>query len=524
MITVDVEAQPRRARDAPLERLVWGRFPNGSWGIGEMMDLAEKHGIPLTMFLDYAEEHLYGESLLDVGREIHSRGHDLQLHLHQQFLSDDFYAASNVTRVRSLTDVSVDAARALVEFVCDAHRRTVGEAPLAFRGGGYQYNGTLLGELKAHGVRLDSSCNPARTNQPMKLGARAQFQWNGGPFEVPISTLERFRGSSVFAEHNFNSMIFMKHPVEDGVKGHLEFLDQFYAEHGEDAIATLVMHSWSLLRLDTAGEFSSPIPDGLIRLSRLFERIVDDVEVITAGQAIQLIDAGESAGEVVSFAAGADVRTDPSCSICGARRSEFRDSDAAGRRCRCGSLERQRVFADLYRSRGFDLAGVKLLAVAPSDSERLLFERYGVRSVTSVDIRPEVAADMHVDICDMPEIDSNSFDAVFASFVLSHTYDPDRALAEFTRVLRPGGRMYLSDPVRFSAPTLEFADDDKIGAWYGGEALERHQVGRFRHFGENDLTERIGRHLDVQAFVAVDSPTGSQVVWHLGTRPWSGVS
>jgi len=52
MIPVDVEAQPRRAPEAPLERLIWGRLPEGQAGIAEMMDIAERHGVALTMFLD----------------------------------------------------------------------------------------------------------------------------------------------------------------------------------------------------------------------------------------------------------------------------------------------------------------------------------------------------------------------------------------------------------------------------------------------------------------------------------------
>jgi SAM-dependent methyltransferase len=528
MITIDVEAQPKRANSAPLERLIWGRFPEGSWGLGEMMNVAERQGVPLTMFLDYAEEHLYGEQLLDVGREIHRRGHDLQLHLHQQFLAAEFYASHYLEPVRNLTDVSVDAARALVDFMCDAHERAVGEKPVAFRGGGYRYNGALLSELMAHGVKLDSSCNPARDSQPMRLGARAQFKWEKGPFEVPISMVERFRGSSAFAEHNFNSMVFLKHPPAESVQRHLEFLDQFYDDFGDDAIAVLVMHSWSLLQLDEKGVYSRPIPDGLERLELLFERLAREVEPIASSRMVELIDSGEvPAGETIPFSPGADVSRSAQkrlvaslgarCSVCGTPRKEFSDADMAGRRCRCGSLERQRVFAELCRSQGFDLSGAELLAVAPSKSELAMFELYCVANVTSVDIRPEVNADLQVDICDMQQVADDSFDVVFSSFVLSHTYDPDRALAEFARVLRPGGKLYLSDPVRTTGPTREFVEPDKISAWYGPEALEKHRVGRFRHFSKEDLTGMIGRYLDVQEFAAADPPTGTCVVWYQGT-------
>lgn len=42
--------------------------------------------------------------------------------------------------------------------------------------------------------------------------------------------------------------------------------------------------------------------------------------------------------------------------------------------------------------------------------------------------------------------DSNSFDAVFCTEVLEHTLNPDKAVAECVRVLKPGGRLVLSVP------------------------------------------------------------------------------
>jgi hypothetical protein len=70
-----------------------------------MMDIADKCGLQLTMFLDYCEEHLYGEALLDVGREIHYRGHDLQLHAHIDFMKRDFWATHGIPSESSLNEL-----------------------------------------------------------------------------------------------------------------------------------------------------------------------------------------------------------------------------------------------------------------------------------------------------------------------------------------------------------------------------------------------------------------------------------
>ena len=53
--------------------------------------------------------------------------------------------------------------------------------------------------------------------------------------------------------------------------------------------------------------------------------------------------------------------------------------------------------------------------------------------------------DLVCDITAIPEPDA-SFDAVLCSEVLEHVPDPTRALDEFARLLRPGGRLLLTAP------------------------------------------------------------------------------
>jgi hypothetical protein len=96
MITVDVEAQPARARDKHVDRLIWGTHPEGRAGIREMMSIAEASDVRLTMFLDWAETDLYGKYIDEVGREIDERGHDLQLHVHADFFSEQFWRRHDV--------------------------------------------------------------------------------------------------------------------------------------------------------------------------------------------------------------------------------------------------------------------------------------------------------------------------------------------------------------------------------------------------------------------------------------------
>jgi SAM-dependent methyltransferase len=71
----------------------------------------------------------------------------------------------------------------------------------------------------------------------------------------------------------------------------------------------------------------------------------------------------------------------------------------------------------------------------------------------------------------------HSFDAVVATLVFCSIPDPDRALAEVARVLRPGGRFYNIDHVRCDQPLIGALMDVAAPAWKAvtfGCNLNRH--------------------------------------------------
>lgn len=88
ILTVDVEAWDMRAPDRPVDTLIYGRINGAEWGIGRMMDIADRHGVKMTFFLDFTEVELYGDEIIEAGKYIDGRGHDLQLHCHYEVLVD----------------------------------------------------------------------------------------------------------------------------------------------------------------------------------------------------------------------------------------------------------------------------------------------------------------------------------------------------------------------------------------------------------------------------------------------------
>jgi ubiquinone/menaquinone biosynthesis C-methylase UbiE len=78
---------------------------------------------------------------------------------------------------------------------------------------------------------------------------------------------------------------------------------------------------------------------------------------------------------------------------------------------------------------------------------------------------------------ELPFTDS-SFDAVVLADVIEHIPRADRAVAEFARVLRPGGRLVMATPDRGVLETIERVDRVAISAVSGMRAAARRVLGR----------------------------------------------
>ena len=78
-----------------------------------------------------------------------------------------------------------------------------------------------------------------------------------------------------------------------------------------------------------------------------------------------------------------------------------------------------------------------------------------------------------------------SFDAVVADSLLEHLDDPSRALREWRRVLRPGGRLILWSPNRYTLTT-----DPHLGLWGLGWLPRRALPAYLRLRGRSDWVPR----------------------------------
>jgi ubiquinone/menaquinone biosynthesis C-methylase UbiE len=116
--------------------------------------------------------------------------------------------------------------------------------------------------------------------------------------------------------------------------------------------------------------------------------------------------------------------------------------------------------------------------IDPSDELRALAAAAPRPAGLAVDIRPGVAEQL-------PFADA-SFDTVLCTFTLCSAADPQRALAEARRVLRPGGRFLFCEHGRAPDPGVQRWQERLDPVWrrlFGGCHLSRPVGGAIaRHF------------------------------------------
>jgi SAM-dependent methyltransferase len=120
--------------------------------------------------------------------------------------------------------------------------------------------------------------------------------------------------------------------------------------------------------------------------------------------------------------------------------------------------ERRPILDFMIRAAREVIPGARVLDVGAGDApNRELFDHV---AYTTVDWEHSVHEDLPaVDITaaadDLP-LDDRSFDAALLTQVLEHVAEPREVLAELYRVLRPGGRLYMTAPLVWELHELPF--------------------------------------------------------------------
>jgi glycosyltransferase involved in cell wall biosynthesis/SAM-dependent methyltransferase len=125
----------------------------------------------------------------------------------------------------------------------------------------------------------------------------------------------------------------------------------------------------------------------------------------------------------------------------------------------CGATDRDRLFAcylERRLPRSDDENQVMLLDIAPSVPLSSLIKKFKKVTHHTADLQIK-NVDFTVDISNMPEVVSNSYDVLICSHVLEHVNDDKKALSELFRVLKPGGWGLILVPIIL---TIDQIDED----------------------------------------------------------------
>lgn len=251
LITIDAEAQPKRAPQDHIDRLIWGRHEKGNAGIGEMCAAADDVGAKLVYFVDACGVYLHGEPFAEAVRYLTHAGHDVQLHTHSEFLPASFWEERGfASRPALLNEYDEERSIFTIRFFSDYLANITGKPIIAFRAGSFRWNhGTLKaqGEL---GIPLSFN-NSMRAYMdgvcPHAEPANHPFVWSNGVIEVPI-TERRFpalRDNIWWGRLAFPSSPRYRDPPWRVLWP--------YTLGRNIQVLVLLLHSWSLLYWDENG-------------------------------------------------------------------------------------------------------------------------------------------------------------------------------------------------------------------------------------------------------------------------------
>jgi len=303
MLTVDVEALTIRAPKHHVDTLIYGRTYDGEWGIGRIMDIADRHDVKMTFFLDFAEVERYGEEIIQAGKYVISRGHDLQIHCHYDLLEakvrERFLQADRSYYAWYEDEAISDF---IVDYCLEQYHKCTDKTPVIFRGGEYRFGKGIIKKLKEKGVAADASYNYIR---PLKKPIHRQFIFENGLLEFPVGIVPA-QGDAAPKPLNFNALCLYPTGVQDlehCLEEYENLFRDFYDYYGHDAIAVMLMHSWSFCyekeRFQTTGFFDSPNPYAAEIFDCFLSHFKEKINFTTAAQAVQTEEIYSS--ETVAF-------------------------------------------------------------------------------------------------------------------------------------------------------------------------------------------------------------------------------
>lgn len=180
-------------------RAIDGRTAQGSYGVAYQAARLAAHGHKGVFFVDPLPALLWGIAAIeDVVEPILAAGHDVQLHIHTEWL--EFAGAANPlgrSTGSNMKDFAFEDQSRLIDLARDMLMAAGAPRPVAFRAGNYGANDDTLRALAACGLAYDTSHAPGiRAGEcTISLGAEDRHPLSHcGVIEVPIGCIATLGG------------------------------------------------------------------------------------------------------------------------------------------------------------------------------------------------------------------------------------------------------------------------------------------------------------------------------------------
>lgn len=294
LITVDTEALPRRALDDHVNRLIWGRFPQGTAGVAEMCEVGDEFGVKHVFFVDMCGAYSEPEQTADVVRWLDAQGQDVQLHTHPEYLPEAFWNEHGYSVRPKYMNRYTDEAKAelVIRHFGDLLSNITGKPLPAHRAGSFRWNAASIRALKTAGIPLSFNNSMFAVNLGQCVYSEptnAPFTWSNGVIEVPMT--EKHVLSSLGKHAFWTRLTYPESPYFRYRPWWGKLLMNTFS--GYPDFAVFLLHSWSLLHWDENGHAEYRDDRRLEGYRKLLARVSKDYDVITTPEFLELHAAGK---------------------------------------------------------------------------------------------------------------------------------------------------------------------------------------------------------------------------------------
>ena len=241
-LTIDTELYPRtldwekNLLGEEMERFIYGVTSGGEFGIRYQSEMLARYGLKAVFFVESLFASAVGVTpLRKIVSCVEGGGHDVELHLHTEWLS--WIADQRLPKKvgNNIRDFTIEQQTALIKKAIFNLESSSGKRPCAFRAGNYGANRDTLKALSQNGIRFDTSYNPSYLNSSCGLTMdtlKMEPYCVEGVWEMPIMVFEdwprhlrhlqlcacswfEIRDSLMWAwENNVESIVLVSHSFE----------------------------------------------------------------------------------------------------------------------------------------------------------------------------------------------------------------------------------------------------------------------------------------------------------------------